>query len=170
MMDFPPDSWDFFPLDAFDTASARDPGYLGMEALMQVRSNGRMLDHFKIVLGGSRNIEVKKEISSVLNLAEDPGYTFTYQVWARDILIRRNMTTTEWMDFKELVASNTMLVKDGAGATQNEQVVAIMEADPSVGGALRWAVCIGIDKKMELVLQAMPAAAPIISSKPSLNG
>ena len=54
-MDFPPD-WLIVAEEDFETATPRDPGFLGMEVLAQIRPNGRVMDHFRIVLGGSQSI------------------------------------------------------------------------------------------------------------------
>jgi hypothetical protein len=53
-MEFPPKAWDVFPAEQFDTALPRDPGELGMELLVQMRDNGRIQDHFRIALSGTK--------------------------------------------------------------------------------------------------------------------
>ncbi len=55
-MDFPP-PWDFFPAEEFELAAPRDPGYLGAELMAQCRDNGRINDHFRIALAGTKLVE-----------------------------------------------------------------------------------------------------------------
>jgi hypothetical protein len=48
-MDFPP-QWQLFEMEQFATAAPRAAGELGMELAMQVRPNGRMLDHYRVII------------------------------------------------------------------------------------------------------------------------
>jgi hypothetical protein len=50
-MEFPPE-WNVVSAEQFATAQPRAAGILGMELLVQARPNGRMLDHFRMSLGG----------------------------------------------------------------------------------------------------------------------
>jgi len=58
-MEFPPERWNFFPAEQFNTAAVRSPGELGMELLVQARDTGRIQDHFQFILGGSKLLTVK---------------------------------------------------------------------------------------------------------------
>ena len=44
--------WNVFPLPEFDHAEVRDPGNIGMELMVQARDNGRLVDHFRVAVGG----------------------------------------------------------------------------------------------------------------------
>ena len=90
-MEFPPASWDVFPGPEFETAGPRDPGELGVELMVQARANGRLLDHFRITLGGTGLVSVKFSLSSVLFQKEVPDWNVVVAAWPRDIGIRRNI-------------------------------------------------------------------------------
>jgi len=51
-MEFPATEWIVLPDEEFELAAARDPGQLGVDLLVQARPNGRLLDHFRLVVGG----------------------------------------------------------------------------------------------------------------------
>jgi hypothetical protein len=52
-MEFPPETYDVFEADQFETARARLTGDAVMEAMLQMRPNGRCLDHYHIALDGT---------------------------------------------------------------------------------------------------------------------
>ena len=52
-MEFPPESYDVFDSDLFETARARLAGDAVMEVMLQMRPNGRCLDHYRIALDGT---------------------------------------------------------------------------------------------------------------------
>jgi hypothetical protein len=56
-MNFPPEE-EVFGAEQFETAAPREAGELGLELMAQVRPNGRILDHFRVTLGGSKIIDV----------------------------------------------------------------------------------------------------------------
>jgi hypothetical protein len=70
-MEFPPKAWDVFPAEQFDTASPRDPGKLGMELLVQMRDNGRIQDHFRIALGGTKLLKALLPMRDIFVVPED---------------------------------------------------------------------------------------------------
>ena len=74
-MEFPPASWDVFPAADFETTGPRDPGELGVELMVQARANGRLLDHFRITVGGTSLITTKFNLASVMNHKEVPTGT-----------------------------------------------------------------------------------------------
>ncbi len=49
-MEFPPESNDVFDSEQFETARARLAGDAVMEVMLQMRPNGRCLDHYRIAL------------------------------------------------------------------------------------------------------------------------
>jgi hypothetical protein len=109
-MEFPMETWEVFPASDFNQASVRDPGELGMESLIQVRSTGRMLGHFQVLIGGNRCLKLEEPLRDVLPFEEPAEAVLTYEVCPRDIIIRRNMSTSAWYDLKELVAANEIVV------------------------------------------------------------
>ncbi len=116
-MEFPPSEWFVFPSVDFDTSAARNPGELGVELMLQVRPNGRAVDHWRLALGGSRIIEVEFALSSVVPASAGlPPWKLTWQTWPHEVLIRRNMTSSGWLDLLELLEAHEILVADETGA------------------------------------------------------
>ena len=92
-MEFPRD-WNILPAEDFEIAVPRDPGEIGVELMAQIRTNGRILDHFRLALGGSNMLEAKVHLKNILPTAEPPDWTLKLASWARDIKLWRNMATT----------------------------------------------------------------------------
>ena len=172
-MEFPP-QWSAFPLEDFDSASARTQGPAGMELMVQMRPNGRLLDHVRVATGGAELLEVKTPLGQLIPSPNLNRWKARYQFWARDTAIRRNMTTSAWKDVYALINSREMLIEDVVGEEVNPEVV-INELDslPTTTGksaVIRHAVVIGEDQKMELELQSLPTSLAHVSGKPSFRG
>jgi len=183
-MEFPPE-WAVLPSEDFEVAVPRDPGPLGMELMAQVRPSGRIMDHFRISLGGARQVGARFNTRSIFNNNSIVRASIHYDVWARDINIRRNMTTSEWLDLANLVAANDVLVykpSEEAGSSQaeapleelcNDEIVAFLNGlseKTHCGASVRWAVGMGADRKLELILQGLPASAAVLTGKPIFRG
>jgi hypothetical protein len=106
-MEFPT-TWATFPAEDFTTAEARAPGNLGMELMVQMRPNGRLLDHFRVVLGGTELLEAVLPLNNLLPSPNLNSWKARYQFWPRDTAIRRNMTTSSWMDVIQLTRSREL--------------------------------------------------------------
>jgi hypothetical protein len=163
-----PHTWDIFKAADFATAAPRAAGELGMEVAAQVRPNGRILDHFRVTLGGSKIVDVTAPMTKLMLVDGASPWKFRYQVWPRDIVVRRNMTTTAWINALDLLAEKKAWVEDGEGnAVENELV---LETVGDGRAAIRFAVVIGEDKNMELNLHALPATAESLMGKPTFRG
>ncbi len=53
IMEFPPETYDVFDSEQFETARERLTGDAVMEVMLQMRPNGRCLDHYRIALDGT---------------------------------------------------------------------------------------------------------------------
>lgn len=172
-MEYPPD-WEIFDGDEFTTATPRDPGELGLEVKVQVRTNGRMLDHYQLGLGGSRPLDVTVNCSRILPSPNLNKWKFARQYWPRDIAIRRNTTTSKWEDLAEMLARREATITDEAGNEVAEgevlEFLAALPADQPKSAAMRWAVVVGEDGRPRLDLQSLPAPANTLIGKPALNG
>jgi hypothetical protein len=166
-MDYPPE-WDFFPMEDFASAGPRNPGDLGVEVLAQVRPNGRILDHFRVTLGGSKILDVNVGLASVLNVPAMRSWRLKFQLWPRDLEIRRNMTSTAWLDVGELVASKDGYLETEAGEAVDPEAAAAQLKESSL--AYRFAVVVGEDERLQLQLQMMPASAATLMGKPAFRG
>ena len=70
-MEFPPAHWAVFPAEDFETACPRLPGTLGVELMAQVRPNGRVMDHWRLAIGGSSNLTITLDLAYLIPAAAD---------------------------------------------------------------------------------------------------
>jgi hypothetical protein len=169
VMEFPP-SWEVFEMEEFSTAGPRVCSDLGMELLMQARPNGRMLDHYRITLGGSRILDINFQMAAVMSLPAAAKWSLRHQVWPKDIEIRRNMTTSCWVDIDSLLASNDALVMDDSHEPVETKLVLEAMKAAGVAASIRFAVVVGEDLSMRLQLQGLPATSTSLQAKPALRG
>jgi len=178
-MEFPPEDWPIFPAADFELAVPRDPGALGLEVMAQARINGRIVDHFRVTVGGSNILRVNFTTRSIFMSERIPTTPLQYEVWPRDIELRRNMASSEWLDVATLLASNDIAVMTGdepAGSdavASNEGLLGLINGakdKTNYSASIRWAVVVGSDGNLELNLQTLPAAAAVLVGKPVLRG
>ncbi len=74
------------------------------------------------------------------------------------------------MDLLELIEANEVQVSDSSGMSlpQSSVVSALkgLQGESVISAALCWAKCVSAAEKLELQLQALPANASSLSSKP----
>ena len=173
-MEFSPGEWTCLPAEDFELAVPRNPGTLGLEVMAQVRINGRVVDHVRTALGGSEILRVNFNTRDIFLAANLPATPLQLEMWPRDISVRRNMASSEWIDVNALIASNTILVTAGEAAgsaapPNNADLVAVLNEGGHTA-SIRWAVGVGDGGTLELLLQSLPAAAAVLSGKPALRG
>ncbi len=168
-MEFPTD-WTAFLADDFATAEARSPGSLGMELMAQMRPNGHLLDHFRVVLGGSELLEAAIPLDKLLPSPNLNGWKARYQFWPRDTAIRRNMTTSSWLDVSQLVRSNDLRIMDEDGEAVNTVNAARILEENNKSAVIRFAATVGEDRRMTLELQSLPTSLAVVNSKPIFRG
>ena len=173
-MEFPPETYDVFEAEKFETARARLSGNTVMEVLLQMRPNGRCLDHFRIALDGIV-LETQVVATKVFRAPVLSKYRLTYQVWPRDLKCRRNMTTTAWVDSYLAITANNILVStdDKGDAVPPEEIKNVLASIKEMGmksGSTRYAVVAGPDSRMWLEHQALPGTAETLTSKPTFAG
>ncbi len=174
-MEFPAEksNWNVFPIEEFDRAQARDPGNLGMEVMAQIRDNGRLLDHFRVALGGRDVLTVETNLTRVLRDNNVNTYRLRFQYWAKDIFIRRNATTSAWRGVYEMVGEgDAMILKEDGAALPRDDALKILKKKDSPNereASIRWAVAVGDDGGLELNLVTLPASEDTINNKPLLK-
>jgi len=174
-MEFPVDDWVCFPMADFELAAARNPMECGVELMVQARPNGRILDHVRLVLGGDKLIDVTLKFKNLLSIPDVPDWELVYNLWPRDIKIKRNMVTSEWLDIRSLIHSNDARVQlsENQQPVDNVEVLGYMDgiADKLANSSsLRWAVMVGDDNRFKLYLQGLPGPASSFSGKPAFRG
>ncbi len=123
-MEFPLSEWFIFLWVEFDTSAARSPGELGVELMLQVRPNRRAVDHWRLDLGGSKIVEVEFNLASVIPAATAlPPWRLEWQIWPHEILIRRNMTSSAWVDLLELIEANEIQARRATGEAVQQAVI-----------------------------------------------
>ena len=168
-MDFPTD-WDIFPIIEFNVAGPRNPGHLGMELLAMARPNGRVLDHFRVTLGGNRILDMTVPMSALLLTPAASSWKLRYQKWPADIDIRRNMTSSKWLSVPTLLAARDAGVVDEDDTPIPVETVLQALEDGAKSASIRFAVAVGEDQRMQLVLQCLPGSAEVLMGKPALRG
>jgi hypothetical protein len=163
-----PHVWDILAAADFGTAQPRAQGELVAEVLAQVRPNGRVLDHYRVTMGGSKIIEVKASMAAMALAPANSTWMFRHQVWPKDVIIRRNMTSTAWVNAHKMIQEKTAWVESEDGQQVPEEE--ILEVLTGRTAAIRFAVNIAGDQNLELNLQSLPAAAETLMGKPTFRG
>jgi hypothetical protein len=163
-MDFPP-TWVVLPAEDYKLATPRIEGELTAEVMAQVRRSDRILNHFKIIIGGSKQLEVDIDLHALMPLGDFKGWRMTGQFWPRDLAFRQNTFSTAWID---------AIVTNGAEIPQRE-VLRIVEATAEEegcpeGASFRWAVVAAEDNFLRMQLQSLPGQAVLLSGKALLKG
>jgi hypothetical protein len=172
-MEFPP-QWHAFQLEDFDTAAPRTQGAAGMELMVQMRPNGRLLDHVRVAVGGNEILQAEVPMDRLFPSPNLNGWKARFQFWARDTAIRRNMSTSVWKDAYAMFHSHEVQVLTAGDEQVNtEEVIRELDDLPAAAGhsaVLRHAVIIGEDQKMALELQSLPVSLATVNGKPSFRG
>jgi hypothetical protein len=175
-MEFPPD-WRVDNMEDFDIAVATLAGSddaVAVELLAQLRPNGWILDNFRLVANGSQILDMELAFNHLLPAEPLRDYKLRYQNWARDIAIRRNLTTSCWIDVADLVAANNATVLDPTGAgipnTEFQQILGELPDEGPEACSIHWAVVAGEDSLLKLPLQALPSDAASLNGRPLTKG
>ncbi len=175
IMEFP-GRWDVFPMEEYPTAIARCPGKASIEVMAQARANGRLIDHFKVTINGSEVLNVNFPLSAVFSVADMPDWRIQWDIWPRDIPIRRNMSSSNWADLYSGILSNEIFVFDDKGPVPKDKIEGFFQQGKgklTLHAAFRWAVGISDDLRMMVGLYALPHLSPpwraTLSSKGELK-
>jgi hypothetical protein len=174
-MDFPAD-WDVFPSADFDLAVSRMAGLHSVELMAQIRPNGRIMDHWRLAMGGNGVLEIDVKLDHIIPVpAPFPdGWRLKRQYWPRDVEIRRNMTTGGWEDvYEALAARQAQVVSEDGTVVTNESVITLLDDLPPTAvktASLRWAIVASEAGNLQLDLQSLPATSKALSGKPAFKG
>jgi hypothetical protein len=167
-------AWAVLPMADFDAAQARDPGALGGELMVQARNNGRLLDNFRFSIGGSGLITARFSTKDIFSSELLPDTKLFLQTRPNQIQLRKNLLSSEWLDVWELIRSRDLLAAEGADDEDDtDELLELYDAladKDSYAASLRWAVSVGADQKLELLLQSLPASANTLNNKVQLKG
>jgi len=171
-MEFPAD-WAVLPKADFELASPRITGELTMELHAELRPSGRVLDAFRVSLAGTATLIVDVEVYKLLPIDSFKGWSFRGDFRPSDIVIRKNLTTSAWLDGPAFISrrESTILDDSGAGIPPAEFLRSLSGIDDQPDSfSVRWAVTAGEDGRMKLQLHSLPASAVFITGKPLLKG
>ena len=175
-MEFPTDVWDIFDTQEFDLAVPRESGQAVMELMVQLRPNGRAVDHFRVALGGSKLFSATIGFGSLLPIKDLDRMQIAFDFWVRDVKIRRNMATSEWIDLHEKLTEKVITIQDRVGKAVTEEhlgeILDLLERSGTYvkSTSMRYAVVVGADNRMRLELQGLPGSAKLLNSKPAFTG
>lgn len=114
----------------------------------------RVMDHLRLVLSGTAPIDVVFNIRELFTLRSPPDWRCSYNIWPRDIGIRRNMATSDWADIRDLVAQHdaNLVEQDGAevDVAAFQGLFAGTSSSAGTSASIRWAVTAGLDEKLLL--------------------
>jgi hypothetical protein len=164
--------WSVLPLEDYNLARPAEPGELGVELLVHARANGRILDHFRIAVGGSRIIDVTTTTGLLFGSEMLPTTAVNFQLRPDEIGLRQNSITSEWIDVVDQIRSRDFLVGDDPEDDDNEELLSLLDTIDDASGtnaSVRWAVAVTEQQTLELVLQALPASADTLNGRLMVN-
>jgi hypothetical protein len=151
----------------FKTTLPITAGELFAGVSAQVLPNGRISDGYRVTLGESKIVNIKAEMSAMGLAPASTTWFFRHQIEAKDIQLRSNMTSGEWFDAHKLIEDKVAWVEDGKGHRVKEEEVLQMLSGRAA--AIRFAVVLSEDARLELNLQTLPAAAEVLIREPGFK-
>ena len=98
------------------------------------------------------------------------AWRFRMQFWARDVLIRCNMTTSIWVWVSTILSAREVQVTDNSDQLVPTEAVLAKIQKAKADSAIIWAVVIGEDEHLCLHTQLLPTNTESLSGKPALRG
>jgi hypothetical protein len=173
-MEFPSEDWVFNDLDEFDTAPTNVKGDYTLEIYAQLRPTGRMLDHYRAVLGGSKHLEINANLMDMIPTDRFKGWRYRTQKHPNEVIIRRNMFSSAWVDTPTTLLFNEATVYNAEDeVVANDVFMAMLEELPESGPetvATRYCIVIGADRRPALQFQSLPTSAVVLSGKAAFKG
>jgi hypothetical protein len=164
-MEFSP-SWEVLRAELMENSAAPDDAEVTVQLNAQLRNTGRILDGFQLVLGGTRILDAEVDLGTLIPASHFNKWKLKFQFWPREIVIRRNMMTSSWIDVPALVCSNEATVHNSSFM---ERLESASDYEPEAA-SIRWAVVAGEDYSLRLQLQGLPAAAVLLSGRHQFKG
>ena len=172
-MEFPHD-WAVLPMGEFEKATPRIEGDFTFELLAQLRPSGRILDNFRVSIGGNRVLEIDADLRQLIPVPVFRNWRIRGQFWARDVAIRPNVFSSTWIDLPATIAMRQLQVfnEEGAEIDAGEvlRIIEDLDEDGPESASIRYAVVIGEDGKPRLQMQSLPGAAVLLTGKALLKG
>jgi hypothetical protein len=140
------------------------------ELFAMVRDNGRIVDDFKCVVGGTDILEADIQLKKIFANPVVGAYSIKMQRWPRDLDLRKGLLSGHWKDISTVVACRDASVfdADGAGIPADEFLKTLEDPDNGKeAAAVRWAVRLSDNEKLAIQLHGLPAAAAVLNGKPS---
>ena len=142
--------------------------------MAQVRSNGRIMDHWHMMLAGYNVLEATFPLSMLLSAAAGLiAWQITYQNFPRDIVLAHNMLCSALTDTVGLLSThNFLLAKVEEQPVDIQPVPAAIKSLPATQNTrtfIRWSVVATVTNRLELQLQALPSSANQLTGKPLFN-
>jgi len=140
------------------------------ELFAMIRDNGRIIDDYKCVVGGTDILEAEFELNRLFTNPLIGAHTIKMQRWPRDLDLRKGLLSGNWKDVSTIVSCRDASIFDSAGAgIPADEFLRLLE-DPENGkeaAAVRWAVRLSASEKLVIQLHGLPAAAAVLNGKPS---
>jgi hypothetical protein len=96
-----------------------------------------------------------------------------WDIWPRDVPIRRNMSSSGWLDLYTGILSNEILIFDEKGPVPKDKIEGFFQQGKgkmTLHAAYRWAVVISEDQRMMLGLYGLPASFTTLEGNPIFKG
>ena len=95
-------------------------------------------------------------------------------IFPRDIRLRANSASGDWVDVQEMIAGGSVSVSNAVGQPDEaKELLGLLVNRPARkvwGAAVRWALGIGNGNDIQLQLQALPCPASNLKKCPTLRG
>jgi hypothetical protein len=109
----------------------------------------------------------------VFNTENLPDWRAQWDIWPRDIPIRRNMSSSAWFDFYSGILFKEIFIFDSKGPVLKDKIEEFFQQGKrkmTQHAYFRSAVGISDDQKMMLSLCALPASLTHLDGNPIFKG
>ena len=103
-------------MPGFTVDEPPNTGRPNAELFAQVRADGRIVDHTRNVLGGSSPLDTVFKLGALFIDPEFQNWEIRIQRWPRDIVIRRGLLSSQWMNIADVAAERDARIFDAEGA------------------------------------------------------
>jgi hypothetical protein len=172
-MEFLP-AWDVRTAVSFETIAGPDNGDITGQLVARLRNNDRIIDSFKMALGGTQICDANIDLGALLPGSPFKKYCLQFQFWPRNLAIRHNVMMSCWIDVTDTVEGNdaSILNQKGGDTTAAEfhAMMASSSTDAPESAAFHLGLVISGDGLLKLQLQGLPAAAAWLSGHHQFKG